>query len=200
MGNLSSQRIKQAALILFAQRGYEGASLADIIEDVGIKKSSIYNHYKSKDDLFLSVYESCVHEEIQVTKDFFNKHLTNETLLPTLKAYIEFHSHRIKHIPSAHFLFRFIIFPPHHLHDALLEKSENYFEKLNLQFIEFLNTTETFKAFTEEQASHFVHLYLVILQGIRLDHLTGGGYLSQTRLDIAWMYFIKQVEDQFATK
>lgn len=196
---MSSQRIKQAALILFAQRGYEGASLADIIEDVGIKKSSIYNHYKSKDDLFLSVYESCVNEEIQVTKDFFNKHLTNETLLPTLKAYIEFHSHRIKHIPSAHFLFRFIIFPPHHLQDALLEKSESYFEKLTAQFIESLNTTKQFQAFTKEQATNFVNLYLVILQGIRLDSLTGGGYCTEQRLEIAWTFFLKQVENQFKT-
>lgn len=197
---MSSQRIKQAALILFAQRGYEGASLADIIEDVGIKKSSIYNHYKSKDDLFLSVYESCVNEELQVTKDFFKKHLSNETLLPTLKTYIEFHSHRIKQVPSAQFLFRFIIFPPHHLHDVLLEKAESYFEMLTAQFLDFLKTTDLFQSFTEEQATNFVHLYLVILQGIRLDCLTGGGYCTQQRLDIAWTFFIKQVEDQFVTK
>ena len=197
---MSSQRIKTAALTLFAERGYEGASLADIIENVGIKKSSIYNHYKSKDDLFLSVYEYCVNEEIQITRDFFKKHLTNETLLSTLKAYIEFHSHRIQHIPSAQFLFRFIIFPPHHLYDVLLEKSESYYEKLNNQFIGFLSAIDLFQSFTEEQATYFVHLYIVILQGIRLDHLTGGGYLSKQRLEIAWTVFSKQVEQHFAIK
>lgn len=197
---MSSQRIKNAALILFAERGYEGASLADIIEDVGIKKSSIYNHYKSKDDLFLYVYESCVNEELQVTKEFFKNHLTSETLLPTLKEYIAIHSHRIKHIPSAQFLFRFIIFPPHHLHDVLLEKSESYFKKLTVQFVEFLKTTEPFQSLTEEQATQFINLYVVILQGIRLDHLTGGGYLSEQRLEISWAFFLKQIEAHFSIK
>ena len=48
-------RLKEAALELFAWRGYEGTSLTGVAGAVGIKKPSIYAHYGSKMDLFLSV-------------------------------------------------------------------------------------------------------------------------------------------------
>lgn len=38
---MSVNRIKEAAFIHFARNGYEGASLAQIAEEAGIKKQSI---------------------------------------------------------------------------------------------------------------------------------------------------------------
>lgn len=44
----TKQEIFQSALSLFAQKGYDGVSIRDIAKSVGIKESSIYNHYPSK--------------------------------------------------------------------------------------------------------------------------------------------------------
>lgn len=41
----------------FVQRGFEAASMRDIAADVGIRPSSIYHHFPSKEDLMLAVYE-----------------------------------------------------------------------------------------------------------------------------------------------
>lgn len=49
---MKSEGIKDAALKYFTLHGYEGASLSLIAEDVGMKKQSIYAHFKGKDDLF----------------------------------------------------------------------------------------------------------------------------------------------------
>lgn len=50
------------ALSQFAQHGYEGTSLADIASEAGIKKPSIYAHFKSKEDLFLHVLRQTLRE------------------------------------------------------------------------------------------------------------------------------------------
>lgn len=50
---MTSDRIKEVSLRHFARNGYEGASLAHIADDIGIKKQSIYSHFKGKDELFL---------------------------------------------------------------------------------------------------------------------------------------------------
>ncbi|MBP1765119.1 MAG: TetR/AcrR family transcriptional regulator [Firmicutes bacterium] len=52
---MTATRIKLAALPLFSQKGYEGTALSEIAEKVGIKKPSIYAHYKNKEALFWAV-------------------------------------------------------------------------------------------------------------------------------------------------
>lgn len=48
----TKERIWKEALTLFSQYGYEGVSVKQISNAVGIKDSSLYNHYKSKQDIF----------------------------------------------------------------------------------------------------------------------------------------------------
>ncbi|MFE5323471.1 TetR/AcrR family transcriptional regulator [Paenibacillus sp. NPDC056579] len=50
-------KIKEAALRLFAQYGYEGTALAEIAKAVGIKAPSLYAHFKSKEELFLVIFD-----------------------------------------------------------------------------------------------------------------------------------------------
>ncbi|WP_100065828.1 TetR/AcrR family transcriptional regulator [Miniphocaeibacter massiliensis] len=40
------------SLNLFARKGYDGVSVRDIAGKVGIKQSSLYKHYKNKQDIF----------------------------------------------------------------------------------------------------------------------------------------------------
>lgn len=50
-------RIIQAAAYLFAQRGFSGASIADIALHAGIGKGTVYEYFDSKEDLFFAVFE-----------------------------------------------------------------------------------------------------------------------------------------------
>lgn len=53
----TADRLRDAARALFAERGYSGASLGEICARVGIRKPSVYNHFRSKDALFLDLLE-----------------------------------------------------------------------------------------------------------------------------------------------
>lgn len=55
---MTSKRIQEIALKLFAQKGYDATTLADIAGEIGIKKPSIYAHFASKMDLFLVIVET----------------------------------------------------------------------------------------------------------------------------------------------
>jgi len=52
------ERILQEATRLMAERGYEGTSLAQVADAVGIKKPSVLYHFKTKDDLRKAVLEA----------------------------------------------------------------------------------------------------------------------------------------------
>lgn len=48
----NQEKIEQAALRLFIQRGFYGTSVRDIAERAGVSLGNIYNYYPTKEDLF----------------------------------------------------------------------------------------------------------------------------------------------------
>ena len=53
----TKERIFEAAIDLFAQKGFNATSMREIAETVGIKKASMYSHYKSKDEILEKILE-----------------------------------------------------------------------------------------------------------------------------------------------
>jgi AcrR family transcriptional regulator len=56
-GEVTAERILDAAEALFAERGYEGTRLRDVAKRVGIRIPSLYNHFEKKDALYAAVLE-----------------------------------------------------------------------------------------------------------------------------------------------
>lgn len=51
----TKDKIFDTALDLFSKKGYDSVSVRTIASEVGIKESSIYNHYSSKKDILMSI-------------------------------------------------------------------------------------------------------------------------------------------------
>ena len=54
--------ILDEATRLFAEHGYEGASMADLAERVGLRKASLFHHFASKEDLRTAVLDRLLNE------------------------------------------------------------------------------------------------------------------------------------------
>ena len=57
MSDTRKEEIIMATLKLASQKGLKGVSMSMIAESVGIKKPSLYNHFKSKDELVQEMYK-----------------------------------------------------------------------------------------------------------------------------------------------
>jgi AcrR family transcriptional regulator len=55
-GKETKQRILDEAIELISQKGYNGVSIRELARSVGIKESSIYNHYGSKDEILTAIF------------------------------------------------------------------------------------------------------------------------------------------------
>lgn len=49
--------ILEEALKQFSRKGYDGTSMSDIAEPLGISKAALYKHYKSKQEIFEKIIE-----------------------------------------------------------------------------------------------------------------------------------------------
>src|ERR1700741_5087700 len=56
-GELTRQRIVEAAAHIFNQHGYEGSSLNALMEATGLKKGGIYRHFASKEELAAEAFD-----------------------------------------------------------------------------------------------------------------------------------------------
>ena len=69
----TKERIFDVSLDLFSKKGYDSVSLREIADEVGIKKSSIYSHYSSKEAILMDIFEYLTnlleYDELLNTKD-----------------------------------------------------------------------------------------------------------------------------------
>ena len=56
-GGDTRTRIQQVAVELFTENGYEKTSLREIAERLGVTKAALYYHFKSKEDIVVSLVE-----------------------------------------------------------------------------------------------------------------------------------------------
>jgi TetR/AcrR family transcriptional repressor of nem operon len=56
-GERTRQNIVAKAAVIFNQRGFEGASMQDVVDAVGLEKGSIYGHFASKEALALEAFD-----------------------------------------------------------------------------------------------------------------------------------------------
>ncbi len=71
-GEATQQMIVARAAQLFNRQGYFGSSIEDLMNETGLKKGGIYNHFRSKDELALAAFDyaveviwQCVEEEMK---------------------------------------------------------------------------------------------------------------------------------------
>ncbi|WP_243737687.1 TetR/AcrR family transcriptional regulator [Blastococcus xanthinilyticus] len=57
-----AQRVLDAALELFSEHGFEGTSLQDIADRLGVTKAAVYYHFHTKDELLLALVEPAFDE------------------------------------------------------------------------------------------------------------------------------------------
>jgi len=66
-------RLLAAAIRVFSERGYEGASLERVAEAAGFSKGAVYSNFASKDELFFSLVASRIDERIKAVHEATKK-------------------------------------------------------------------------------------------------------------------------------
>lgn len=114
----TTQHIQEAGLRLFARQGYEATPLSAIAQEVGIRTPSLYNHFASKEALFIALVKD-VEQEMRA---LISKSLTtqaNQTVAAHLEQLLHATSDFVFDSSKGVFYKRFLLFPPPALADVL---------------------------------------------------------------------------------
>lgn len=88
--NNTTKQIFDTALTLFAKKGYSEVSIREIAYHVGIKESSVYNHYNSKKQILDHIYKEFKHciNKHHLTKKEIDKYAQTESAEKLLSRFI----------------------------------------------------------------------------------------------------------------
>lgn len=189
---MKSNELKAIALEQFALHGYQGASLSAIADKAGIKKQSIYSHFKSKEDLFIRAFEDSVQHEL----DFIERDLvgSDTSIRNMLNQFPANYLARYREDSNMKFFLRTSFFPPVELEEPIKEGTEKYISGLESIFVQlFEKYGKLHGEMTPEKASV---AYLTILDGLLVELMYGRSDRLEKRLDHSLEVFWKGVSER----
>jgi AcrR family transcriptional regulator len=78
--------ILQAAATLFAQRGFEGASMSELAQACGVSKPLLYHYYRDKQHILFDIVDSYMDRLLAIVAEVRSRKLLGEENLRTLIA------------------------------------------------------------------------------------------------------------------
>lgn len=127
MAKDTKEKILKVALDCFASSGYDGTNLQEIADKVGIVKSALYRHFKSKEELFDTLInevtnhynktfnahnkqiKSCS-ELKKISLELINFTINDKTIIKIRKVFLteQFKHKKINELASEHFNYQLV--------------------------------------------------------------------------------------------
>jgi AcrR family transcriptional regulator len=193
---LKSNEIKVAALKYFTIHGYEGASLSLIAEEVGMKKQSIYAHFKGKDDLFLQVLRDAKETELSSKLRYFSK-IDSQNPEKDLYGFLQLVIDLFQKNKQLKFWLRMSFFPPAHLAKAIEKEVIDIEEKvqaiLESNFQDWIDA----KVIIGDVAKTPTFAFLGVVDSIMLELVYGNDEKRlKDKLAASWTVFWRGISHQ----
>ncbi|MBL3644611.1 TetR/AcrR family transcriptional regulator [Bacillus sp. RHFB] len=193
---MKSNEIKEAALKYFTIHGYEGASLSQIAEEVGMKKQSIYAHFKGKDDLFLQVLRDAKETELSSKLQYFSK-VDSKNPEKDLYGFLQLVIDLFQKNEHIKFWLRMSFFPPAHLEKEIGQEVIDIEEKvqaiLECKFHDWIDA----KLIVEDEAITPTYAFLGVVDSILLELVYGNDEKRlNDKLSASWKVFWRGISQK----
>lgn len=189
---MSKLEIKNAAMVLFNQRGYEGASIRDITAAAHLSPSTFYSHYPSKEELYFEIMEECFAALTETVKET----LACQANAPVDEQLFHIVETRVNFFFVQHeyylFLVRNSIFPPAPLkarvETRVNEWELNFFHEVGL----IIDEGKRLKIFSDAPTEEMARSLLRLIAGYGVQIITQQQSLEESRTSLvdAWGIYI----------
>ncbi|MDH6374491.1 TetR family transcriptional regulator [Paenibacillus sp. VTT E-133280] len=135
---MTKNKLKEVAMRLFGEKGYEGTALSEIAKEVGVKTPAIYAFFENKEDLFMTVFREAMlsyNTYIQELSEDQKVLSAKESLRGILSRQYQFYQQSPE---ASKIVLRYVVFPPGFLKETIEEAflaSDAILTKIIEQFI-----------------------------------------------------------------
>lgn len=188
--NSTNDKIRYIAFRLFLEKGYEATNIRDICKEVGIKPSSLYFYYRSKQELFFSLYDEIWDEKIQYLQ---NIQALKQNLSPDTKLYILFKKtieYCSRNIIKQKFLLRYHLFPSEELMNMIRDKFRFWTNTENNIALNIMEECLDKKILdSHRSADDYLREYVKFVNAHMIEMIISNIKMSDTEIHNLWLKF-----------
>ncbi|GIM45768.1 putative HTH-type transcriptional regulator YwcC [Collibacillus ludicampi] len=171
---ISFQKFMEASLKVFAEKGYEKASLDDIAREAGYTKGAFYIHFSSKEELFLKLMKS----RLEVFKQQFLESFTpGENIEDTVRAGVALFVHLTKKDNWAPLYFEFCVNAIRN--DSIKKHMADHYQDWIETIIFILKQSKECKSCKDDVLKQLAATIIALLDGYHLQESISPNSMSQ---------------------
>ncbi|MCU4581413.1 TetR/AcrR family transcriptional regulator [Acinetobacter gyllenbergii] len=177
---MTAAKIQKFALERFAKQGFAATSLNEIATDVGIKKPSIYAHFKNKDELYLSLIPIMIDEELGHAQTVLQG---GTGIQQQLHAYFMSIEQRFDASYGVQFWMNALISPPVHLYDQVIEPMHIFMAELEQVFLQAIQQSVLKENKHQLESMVLARVCMSFVDALQSELIYGGRDKFRLRLD-----------------
>lgn len=191
---MPKQKIMNEAFKLFSNGDYNSVSLADIAEKVGIKKPSIYAHFSSKEELFLSLIDRELERlYLFLEKTFSSDKINNvETMLyEFLKKCMEY---AVVNTSEVRFMNRILYSPPTNLADQVSIRTAVFNKNVHTIQLQLIKNCIENGEVKEQNLDNLLYSLICFIRGTLAMVLVDQSF-SLEKFNFCWQIYWKGINN-----
>lgn len=192
MEHNTKDKILYSSFRFFLEKGYEATNIRDICSDVGIKASTLYFYYKSKQDLFFYIYDEIFDEYIDFIKNLEQLKQHNsfeEKLYALLLKKIDYYAENIAKIK---FMFRYHTFPPEEIASIMREKYKFWISEENKITLSIIEDGIIPQSSKDKYITYYNHLENYLIYEMIITNIK----ISNDSLNKVWAIFWRSLTEE----
>jgi AcrR family transcriptional regulator len=179
---MTRRYLLDAAALVFARDGFQGATLDEVAKTAGFTKGAVYSNFKSKDDLFLALQQDWSERELAVLDQFLadNAHEPDAQLSQVREL---LHSAMFSWHDTWNALYMEFVVYARHKPELLAELAaiRRRWRDFVAQLID--REYEAWGATTQYPSSHMAEISLALFAGLGYDRLVDAELVDDALLD-----------------
>lgn len=183
---MTASRLQDAALARFAQQGFDATTMNEIAADVGIKKPSVYAHFRNKDELFLSLIPIVIEAELDYARSVFRG---GPDTRQQIHAYLKSIQERFEASYRVRFWLRILFAPPSHLYETVMQPMHVFMDELEGIIRSALENSPMVPNAHQLRADDLARTCMSMIDSLQSELLFGGVAKYERRIKAIWAVF-----------
>lgn len=167
---MTKNKLKEVAMRLFGEKGYEGTALSEIAKEVGVKTPAIYAFFENKEDLFMTVFR-----EAMLSYNTYIQELSEETKVlsaqESLRGILTRQYQFYQQSPEASkIVLRYVVFPPTFLKETIEDAFLQSDKMLTKIIEEFISKGMEEGVIRDQSVQLLVDAFLNLMDGLSMQY------------------------------